>query len=75
MLHLYSDTLGSPLISQKLNRQLVPRKGTNESKGAKSSQLELREAQSHHETVTLEVVVLGQEVDALMVMVGTRFTW
>ena len=49
-LHLCSDMLGSPVISQKLSRQLVPREGTNESKGAKSSQLELSEAGSHHET-------------------------
>ena len=45
-LHLCYDMSRSPIISQKLSRQRVPRKGIDVRQGAKSSQLKLSEGGS-----------------------------
>lgn len=69
-LNLCSDMLGSPRISQKLSRQLVPRKETNVRKGAEPSQLGLSQ-NLIVKSITSELVVFGEEADAWKVMFGT----
>lgn len=69
-LNLCSDMLGSLRISQKLSRQLVPRKETNVKKGAEPSHLGLSQ-NLMVKSITFELVVLGQEADARKVIFGT----